>query len=56
MQCYTFRMAPIEKMDCSEVDRFLNLLRRPFDDQPGFEEYALSAPAGVIVRDVSGSS
>ncbi|MFS8087099.1 MAG: protein adenylyltransferase SelO family protein, partial [Acidobacteriota bacterium] len=42
--------------DFSEVDRLLDLLRRPFDDQPGFDEYARPAPADVVVRGVSCSS
>ena len=42
--------------DFSEVDRLLHLLRRPFDDQPGFEEYARPAPPDFLVHGVSCSS
>ena len=45
-----------QNRDFSEVDRLLNLLRRPFDDQPGFEEYAGPAPEGVVIPSVSCSS
>jgi serine/tyrosine/threonine adenylyltransferase len=45
-----------QQKDFSEVDGLLNLLRRPFDDQPGFEEYAGPAPADFIVPGVSCSS
>jgi uncharacterized protein YdiU (UPF0061 family) len=45
-----------QQKDFSEVDRLLRLLRRPFDDQPGFDEYAGPAPAGFIVAGVSCSS
>lgn len=45
-----------QQRDFSEVDQLLNLLRRPFDDQPGFEEYAGPAPADFIVPSVSCSS
>lgn len=42
--------------DFSEIDRLRDLLRRPFDDQPGFDEYAGPAPEGVIIPSVSCSS
>ena len=45
-----------QQKDFSEVDLLLNLLRKPFDDQPGFDEYARPAPAGFIVPGVSCSS
>ena len=45
-----------QQKDFAEVDRLLEVLRRPFDDQPGFEEYAGPAPAGYLVAGVSCSS
>ena len=45
-----------QRRDFEEIDRLHALLRRPFDDQPGFEEYAGPAPAGVFVPAVSCSS
>ena len=45
-----------QQKDFSEVDRLLALLRRPFDDQPDFGEYAGPAPADLFVPGVSCSS
>ncbi len=42
--------------DYAEVDRLLDLLRNPFDDRPGFDDYAGPAPEGVFDPSVSCSS
>ncbi|HKB59086.1 MAG TPA: YdiU family protein [Gallionellaceae bacterium] len=42
--------------DYSEIDRLLALLARPFDEQPGMEDYAKPAPAGAPSIEVSCSS
>ncbi len=52
--------AAIEKAekerDYSEIERLLNLLGRPFDDQPGMESYAAPPPEGTQQILVSCSS
>lgn len=45
-----------QQKDFSEIDRLLRLLRHPFEDQPGFDEYAGPAPADAVVPGVSCSS
>ena len=48
-----------QRKDFSEVDRLLELLRRPFDDRPGqpeLDEYAGPAPVDYVVAGVSCSS
>jgi hypothetical protein len=45
-----------EKRDFSEIDRLLTLLRRPYDEQPGMEQYAAPPPAGSKHLVVSCSS
>lgn len=45
-----------EQGDFSEIDRLMTLLRRPFDDQPGFEDYAAAPPEWGRHLDISCSS
>ena len=45
-----------EQKDFSEIDRLLNLLRRPFDEQPGNESYAALPPDWARHVSVSCSS
>ena len=45
-----------QQKDFTEVDRLLDILRRPFDDQPEFDEYACPAPEDFRVPEVSCSS
>jgi protein adenylyltransferase len=45
-----------EKKDYSELDRLLDLLRRPFDEQPGMEKYAAPPPDWAKQISVSCSS
>jgi hypothetical protein len=45
-----------KERDFSEVDRLLNLLARPFDEQPGMESYAEPAPEWARHIEVSCSS
>ena len=42
--------------DFSEIDRLLEILRRPFDDQPDAEGYGEPAPEAILVQSVSCSS
>ena len=45
-----------EKKDYTEIDRLLDLLRRPFDEQPGMEKYAAPPPDWAKQISVSCSS
>jgi uncharacterized protein YdiU (UPF0061 family) len=45
-----------ERDDASEIDRLLRVLRRPFDEQPEADGYALPAPDGGVGRTLSCSS
>ena len=45
-----------EERDFSEIDRLLNLLRRPFDEQPEMEHYAAPPPDWASKIEVSCSS
>ena len=45
-----------QQKDFTEIDRLLDILRRPFADQPGFDEYAGPAPEDFRVPEVSCSS
>ena len=45
-----------EDKDFSEVDRLLELLTRPFDDQPGMDSYAQEPPDWAKTLDLSCSS
>ncbi len=45
-----------QQKDFSEIDRLHAVLRRPFDDQPGCDEYAGPAPVDFTVPAVSCSS
>jgi uncharacterized protein YdiU (UPF0061 family) len=42
--------------DFSELERLLQCLQRPYDEQPQFEHYALGPPAGVSAVPLSCSS
>ncbi|MHB1099122.1 MAG: hypothetical protein ACYCZR_06155 [Burkholderiales bacterium] len=51
--------AAIEKAeagDYSEVGMLMDLLARPYDEQPGMERYAKSPPEGLCHIEVSCSS
>jgi uncharacterized protein YdiU (UPF0061 family) len=45
-----------QKKDYREIDRLLTLLRRPFEEQPGMEEYTRPAPDWAREMEVSCSS
>ena len=45
-----------ERGDMSEIDRFLTVLRTPFDEQPGQERYAAPTPDSISPIQVSCSS
>ena len=45
-----------QKKDFSEVTKLLNILSRPFDEQPDFESYALAPSPNVDAVEVSCSS
>ena len=45
-----------KQRDFSEIDRLLNLLAKPFDEQPGMESYAAAPPDWARQIEVSCSS
>jgi len=45
-----------QRRDFSEIERLLNLLSRPFDEQPGMESYAATPPEWARQIEVSCSS
>ncbi|MBU3557924.1 YdiU family protein [Polynucleobacter sp. Ross1-W9] len=45
-----------QKKDFSEVSKLLNILSRPFDEQPNYESYALAPPPNLDTVEVSCSS
>jgi hypothetical protein len=51
-----FAIEQAQAGDYAEVDRLMRLLRRPFDEQPGFEAYAAGPGADLAAVAVSCSS
>lgn len=45
-----------QKKDYSEIDRLMTLLQRPYDEQPGMEDYTRPAPDWAVDMEVSCSS